>query len=151
MKKIALIIICFLVLSCQKQGKNESLLEKENTLLKKKSDSLKAKLEIAKEAIVTLQNSYDWYDDEFDNIDFKNKGIKDPKDFIVNELNKKTELIPMKPTLGGEMTFGHIQLLGSKFLIAFYEDGHVEGKSIYSYKLNDSGKIDFKLVGSEEN
>lgn len=151
MKRITLIIICFLVISCQKQEKNESLLEKENTILKKKNDSLNAKLEIAKEAIVTLQNSYDWYDDEFDNTDFKNKGIKNPKEFIINDLSKKTDLIPMKATLGGKMTFGHIQLLGSKFLIAFYEDGHVEGKSIYQYKLNNSGQLEFKIVGSENN
>ncbi|MFD1602619.1 hypothetical protein ACFSJW_20220 [Flavobacterium artemisiae] len=153
MKKLILMIICFLVLSCKKQDvdQDKSFPNKENEALKKKNDSLKRKLEIAQEAIIVLQDRNIWYDEEFDNTDFKNKGIADPEKFIINELKKRNDLIPMKAALGGKMSFGNIQLLGSKFLIAFYEDGHVEGKSIYSYKLNDSGKIEFKLMGSEEN
>ncbi|MBZ4033331.1 hypothetical protein K6T82_01030 [Flavobacterium sp. 17A] len=153
MKKLILMIICFLVLSCKKQDldQDKSFPNKENEALKKKNDSLKRKLEIAEEAIVILQHRNIWYDAENDNPNFKNKGIKDPEEFIITELKKRPELIPMKATLGGEMSFGAVQLLGSKYLIAFYEDGHIEGKSIYSYKLNDSGKVEFKLVASEEN
>lgn len=153
MKKAILITICFLVLSCNQQNldRDKGLPNNENETLQKKNDSLKRKLEIAQEAIVVLQDRNIWYDEEFDNADFKKKGIADPEKFIISELKKRTDLIPMKGTLGGEMSYGDVQLLGSKFLIAFYEDGHVEGKSIYSYKLNDSGKLEFKLIGSEEN
>lgn len=153
MKKITLIVICILLISCEKQhsGKETTSSNKENEILLKKNDSLSRKLQIAKEAIVILQDQNIWYDAEIDNTDFKNKGIKNPEEFIINELRKKAELIPMPAALGGKMSFGTIQLLGSKYLIAFYGDGHVEGKSIYSYKLNDSGTLEFKLVGSEEN
>ncbi|CAM3456025.1 hypothetical protein [Flavobacterium chungbukense] len=152
MKNFALIVLTavFVVLtSCAKQ--NESLLENENVLLQKKNDSLNRKLEVAQEAIVVLQDKNAWYDPEYDNVDFKKKGIVDPEKFIKEELTKRTDLIPLQPTLGGNMSFGNIQLLGSKYLIADYGDGHVEGKSIFSYKLNDSGRLEFKLVGFEEN
>ncbi|MBB4801529.1 hypothetical protein HNP37_001590 [Flavobacterium nitrogenifigens] len=142
-----LTFICLLLASCEKQNKNLS----ENELLKKKNDSLSRKLEIAKEAIVILQDRNVWYDSEYDNADFKKKGIVDPEKFIKQELAKRTDLIPLQPTLGGKMAFGTIQLLGSKFLIADYEDGHVEGKSLYSYKLTDSGNLEFKLLESDEN
>lgn len=153
MKNVILILFCFCMISCQKQNQSidNDLLKKENAILQKENDSLKARLKIAKEAVAILGNRYVWYDSENDNVDFKNKGIIDPQNFIIDELRKKPELIPMKAALGGTMSFGDIQLLGSKFLIAFYEDGHVEGKSIYSYKLNDSGNLEFKVVGSEEN
>ncbi len=146
-----LIVICFLAISCEKQNKDANVFQKENVLLKKTNDSLKRKLEIAEEAIIILQDSDVWYDSENDNADFKKKGIANPQNFISDELRKRPELIPMKPALGGTLSFGNIQLLGSKFLIAFYEDGHVQGKSIYSYKLNDSGHLEFKIIGSEEN
>ncbi|MCV2483661.1 hypothetical protein OD917_01900 [Flavobacterium sp. SH_e] len=146
---IILAIICITFIGCERQDK--SLLESRNELLQKKNDSLNRKLEIAKEAIVVLQDRNAWYDPEYDNADFKKKGIADSEKFIKDEFGKRTDLIPLQPALGGKMSFGTIQLLGSKFLIADYEDGHVEGKSIYSYKLNDSGKIEFKLIGSEEN
>ena len=140
-----------MMLSCQKQEKESNLLQKENALLVNKNDSLKRKLEIAEKAIVVLQNGSIWYNSEFDNADFKEKGIKDPEKFITDELRSKPELIPIKGVLGGTISFGQIQLLGSKYLIAFYDDGHIEGKSIYEYKMNDSGKVEFKIVGSEEN
>lgn len=145
----ALTLTCALLISCEKQ--NGNLLEKQNALLQKKNDSLSRKLKIAEEAIVILQDKNYWYDPEYDNAEFKKKGIADPEKFIVDELEKKTELIPLQPALGGNMSFGKINLLGNKFLIAEYGDGHVQGKSIYSYKLNDSGNLEFKLIGSEEN
>ncbi|WP_134149266.1 hypothetical protein [Flavobacterium sp. 270] len=117
--------------------------------MKKKNDSLKTRLKIANDSLHVLKGQFSWYDSEYDNVDFKKKGIKDPEKFITDGLRSKPELIPIKGVLGGTISFGQIQLLGNKYLIAYYDDGHIEGKSIYQYKLNDSGKLEFKIVGSE--
>jgi hypothetical protein len=150
MKNIILIVFCFCMISCQKENQSidNNLLKKENTLLQKKNDSLKERVKIAEEAITILQRDV-WYDPENDNTDFKKEGIVDSENFIIDELMKRPELIPLKSTLGGKMSFSNIKLLGSKYLIAFYEDGHVEGKSIYSYKLTGSNNLEFKIVVSE--
>ncbi|RZJ53518.1 MAG: hypothetical protein EOO44_08235 [Flavobacterium sp.] len=108
MKKLAVIILVFMMFSCQKQEKEFNLLQKENALLAKKNDSLKSKLEIAEKAIVVLQNGSIWYNPEFDNIDFKKKGIKDPEKFITDELRSNPELIPIKVDILKEKVFINI-------------------------------------------
>ena len=42
-----------------------------------------------------------------------------------------------KPHGSGKMTFDNIQILGEEWIIADYSDGHVQGRAIYSYKLNN--------------
>jgi len=54
----------------------------------------------------------------------------------------------LKSTLGGKMMFENIQLLAGKWLIADYSDGHVSGRTIYSYKLTKNNKFEFKALYS---
>jgi hypothetical protein len=89
-----------------------------------------------------------WYKNEFDGEKLLNKGISNPSDFIKNSLRKKTEIIPLAATLGGTMRFGNIQLLSSEWLIAEFDDGHIYGKAIYKYKLNNKGELEFELLTS---
>ena len=46
------------------------------------------------------------------------------------------------------MTFGNIQLLSKEWLIADFDDGHVQGRAIYKYKLNKKGQLEFELLNS---
>lgn len=52
----------------------------------------------------------------------------------------------MEPILGGKMFFENIQILGDKWLIADYSDGHITGKTIYSYKVNKNNTLEFKSL-----
>ncbi|WP_442413905.1 hypothetical protein [Mesonia sp.] len=87
-----------------------------------------------------------WYDSDYDGRGLMDHGITNPKEFIKNSLRENTNLIPLEAVLGGSMRFGKIQLLGSTWLIAEYDDGHVLGKAIYSYKLHKNGELEFELL-----
>ncbi|MDD5149475.1 MAG: hypothetical protein PHC28_03200 [Flavobacterium sp.] len=113
----------------------------ENNLLKQKNDSLKRELEKA-----ILKGNY-WFDAEYEGINFADKRINNPEKYIENALREKPELIPLKPTLGGKMVFDNIQIPGKEWVIADYSDGHVQGRTIYSYKLNNN-KLEFKILKS---
>ena len=89
-----------------------------------------------------------WFDAEYDGEKFIESGITNPTEFIENNLRKRTELIPLKAVLGGTMQFRNIQLLSSEWLIANFDDGHVQGRAIYKYKLNENGQLEFELLDS---
>ena len=91
-----------------------------------------------------------WYEPLYDGKNLLSKGIANPAEFIEKSLREQPELIPLKGVLGGTMHFGGIQPLSSEWVIAYYEDGHIEGRAIYSYKLNSKGKLEFKLLDAIE-
>ncbi|MEO5775836.1 MAG: hypothetical protein ABIQ27_02965 [Flavobacterium sp.] len=146
MKKIILILLIFSILSCERQNQDSNQavekLQSENIVLKQKNDSLNGELKKAK-----MSKNY-WFDVEFEGIDFVKKGIENPEKYIENSLRENPNLIPLEPTLGGKMMFENIQILGDKWLIADYSDGHVSGRTIYSYKLNRNNKFEFKALNS---
>jgi len=67
----------------------------------------------------------------------------DPERYIDSSLRATPEVIPLEAVLGGRMTFKNIQVLGDKWVIADYEDGHVMGQSIFSYSWNEDGELAF--------
>lgn len=143
MKKITLIVVTSLcIFSCRDVNHSENLLAKVDSL-KIKNDSL---IKILAERKPT--SNY-WYNTEYDGEKFIQSGIPNPAEFIENNLRKKTELIPLKAVLGGTMHFGNIQLLGSEWLIAEYDDGHIQGRAIYAYKLNKEGQLEFEILSSD--
>ncbi|QBN17331.1 hypothetical protein [Flavobacterium nackdongense] len=148
MKKIIIIIFFFSIVSCEKQNQEKNLLveklKSENNFLKQKNDSLNNELKNAKS-----KKNY-WFDVEFEGVKLVNKGIKDPENYIENSLRERPELIPLNPILGGNMVFDKIQILGEEWIIADYSDGHVQGKAIYSYKVNNDAKVEFLIMNSFE-
>lgn len=146
MKKLIIILFFFSIISCEKQNNDANLvvekLKSENSFLKQENDSLNKEL---KKSI--LKGNY-WFDSGYGGLILKNKGINNPEKYIENSLREKPELIPLEPTLGGKMTFDNIQILGEKWIIADYSDGHVQGRTIYSYKLNKNNKLEFKVLKS---
>lgn len=77
------------------------------------------------------------------------QGISDPENYIKKTLRQMPELIPIEPVLGGKMRYNTIELLGEHWLIAGYDDGHIAGKSLYRYKLQN-GKPVFTIMDSEK-
>nr|WP_315151934.1 hypothetical protein [uncultured Flavobacterium sp.] len=148
MKTLIIILLSISVLSCERQNQEKNLytekLKSENELLKHKIDSLKEELNKAK-----LKESY-WFDIEYEGLELTEKGIKNPEKFIENSLREKTELIPLQPTLGGKMIFGNFKILSDEWIIADYNDGHIEGKTIYSYKLDKNNKLEFKILNTTQ-
>lgn len=158
MKNFTLIIIlttlCFL--GCKETDRTEidSAEIDEIEILEVKVDSLMFVNDSLTDVLTILaeekpQSNY-WYDDLYDGRALLKKGIAEPAEFIEKSLREKPELIPLKAVLGGTMHFGKIQPLGSKWVIVYYDDGHIEGRAIYKYKLNKKGELEFELLDSFE-
>lgn len=142
MKKLAFLILTSLcIIGCQTVDRTENLQTKVDSL-KMENDSL-AKL-ISEQKPGT---NY-WYHAQYDGGNLIKSGVENPEEFIKNNLRKRSDLIPLKAVLGGTMSFGNIQLLSSEWLIASFDDGHVEGRAIYKYKLNDKGELEFELLNA---
>lgn len=92
-----------------------------------------------------------WYYPETDSRQLLESGIEEPEAYIKNALLEKTDLIPMDAVLGGTMHYNNIQLLGNKWLIADFEDGHVYGKAIFEYELRDQDEVHFKIIALSQN
>jgi hypothetical protein len=80
----------------------------------------------------------------------KKQGIADPKTFVANNLSERTDLIPMKPILGGTMLFNRIMLVGDHWAIAEFEDGHVGGEMLLAYTVDANQKITWKAVQAHQ-
>lgn len=89
-----------------------------------------------------------WYNPQTDGRVFLQQDITDPASFVKEALRGRTDLIPLEPVLGGQMHFGDMQLLGSQWIIADYEDGHIMGQSLYEYTLGPEGEVQFSVLVS---
>ncbi|PZD77008.1 hypothetical protein [Mesonia sp. K7] len=156
-KTTALFVFAFLCLACVEENTKSESLQDEINSLQAKNDSLtkllqdaeiesidKIEAEILKENQDLQVDNY-WFS-QYDGDDFKKMGIENPREYIKNELRKKTELIPLKAVVGGTMRFGNIQLLSNKWLIADYNDGHIEGRAIYEYSIAKNKTVSFKII-----
>lgn len=124
------ILILFL-LSLSSCNNNTESFEVENRNLKAENDSLKKKME-----------------DEDKSYWFRNQTELQKSLNIEDSLRERNELIPLKPTLGGKMVFGKIEMISEKWIIGDYNDGHVEGTSIWKYTIAENGKVEFLLLNS---
>lgn len=106
---------------------------------KRTSDSLKALIEkgdIAAEYPI-------YFGKEFDT-------IENPKEFIRNSLKEEPDKIPLEAKVGGTMAFREVKVLTEDWVLGTYDDGHVQGKSIYRYKLQPDGTLNFTLIASRD-
>jgi hypothetical protein len=112
-------------------------LSRELSEYKQKSDSLKGLLERG-----DLATGYPvYYGKAFDS-------IENPEEYIAGQLKEHPEKIPMDAVLGGTMQFRQVQVLTEDWVLAVYDDGHVQGKSIFEYELLPDDDIEFSHVAS---
>ena len=136
----------FFFLSCNlKHNSDEAihisqLVKEKNSYIKEK-DSLLLKLS-------RLENNY-WFQNEYEGEKFKKKGWEDPEKEIETELRKRLDLIPLSAVLGGKMNFERIQLLSNQWIMASYSDGHVSGRALYEFYLNENSRFEFKIFKSQ--
>lgn len=135
------IVLCILLLftACQEGAKN-TLLEEE----KSEISGLKSKLlvlEKEKDSLQLLVSSNldtkkeTWFG-TMESKSIKDLGIEDPIKYITEALENNPKVIPTDGVLGGTMFFTDIEILGSKWIVASYEDGHIMGRGIFTYKID---------------
>lgn len=142
---IIALVFCMVIFSCNNKketGVSTSPVTRPNdslVLFKKEIDSLKARNSELKEEL-----SY-WFSD-FEIDELKAKGIADPQNYISNDLMNKPQLIPYGGVLGGTMRFWKVTLLGNKWAIAYFEDGHIAGRGLYKYSINKDRSIKWTII-----
>ena len=114
-------------------------------------DSLSQELTQKKQLIDSLQNRPVITEDQetipvYFGKEFED--IQDPKKHITEALKQQKDLIRLDPVLGGTMEFRQVQVITENWVLAVYDDGHVQGKSIFEYELQENNKITFKEVAS---
>lgn len=75
--------------------------------------------------------------------------IEDPEEHIIEALKQQDKLIPLKAVLGGNMEFRQVQVISENWVLAIYDDGHVQGKSIFAYELQENDEIKFTEVATK--
>lgn len=139
--KNIIILLLLMIQSCTDTDPEQTeTLRSELLYLKTNSDSL-SRLLLNKE----IQENY-WIANELDNEVYKKFEIENPIEYIKQSLRNKPEQIPLEPILGGTMHFGNIQILGKKWIIAEFDDGHIYGRGIYTYNLQKDCKVEFELL-----
>lgn len=114
----------------------------ENILLVKTNDSLrKSNISLKKKLTDRISDTEQFYDGKEDF-----KGIQNPKKYLEDALIERKNLIPEKGVLGGTMSFSSAKTNGNGWIIGYYEDGHIDGEAIYTYKVEKNKKVEFTLL-----
>lgn len=151
---VILLISGFIVISCYSESiqslkenaakleENSMMRSREYAELRREADSLKSQLSELKEYKERLP-----YSDEMLIQKLGFTGFNGEIEDIENDLRMHPELIPYPGVLGGTMGYAGIRVLSDKWVLAYYEDGHIDGYMMVSYKWNGSG-FQWKLVDS---
>jgi hypothetical protein len=132
-------------------------MKKQNSELYKKSNAteeslqneigdIKAKLETADKKLRDMPQLQEHEIEEL-----KKKGLKDPVKDLRSDLIKRSDLIPYEGVLGGTMGFcyeEHIHIISSKWVAAYFEDGHINGVMLLRYNILKDGKIRWYVMDS---
>jgi hypothetical protein len=81
----------------------------------------------------------------------RSRGLNDPVNDITNDLLRRTDLISEEGVLGGTMGFyspDNIRILNSRWVFAYFEDGHVRGSMLLQYEVEQGGRIHWKVLDS---
>ncbi|RPI73120.1 MAG: hypothetical protein EHM47_06755 [Ignavibacteriales bacterium] len=83
----------------------------------------------------------------------KKKGLSNPVRDIITDLTEHTKLIPYEGVLGGTMRFydREIRILNSKWVFAYFEDGHIAGEMLLEYNVDNDGTINWKRIAETKN
>jgi len=120
---------------------NSSLLYENNRIIKEKTDSIKQ--------YKVIERKFNQIDISTSDRDYlKELGIKDPEKELFNDLNKQKKIIPYEGILGGTMKIYNILVINRKWVVAYFEDGHIGGKLMLQYKIKNDEKIEWELIDS---
>lgn len=75
-------------------------------------------------------------------------GLSEPAADLRADLMRRADLIPVEPVLGGAMGFydpAQIHILGDRWVVAGFEDGHIAGKLLLRYRV-ERGTIHWDVL-----
>lgn len=78
------------------------------------------------------------------------RGLPDPENDLIQDLRSRQGMIPFDGVHGGTMGFygeGSIRILDSRYVLAEFSDGHIGGKMILKYAV-DEGRITWTVIDS---
>lgn len=81
----------------------------------------------------------------------RSQGLQDPVKDITTNLIRNRDIIPYPGMAGGRMSFynaRNIYILSGNWVFAVFEDGHVTGKILLEYNIDDNGNISWKVIDS---
>jgi len=83
--------------------------------------------------------------------ELKHQGLKDPINDIRNDLMKNQNLIPKRNVPTGILYFrrDNISIINSKWVLAYYDDGHFDGELLARFTVDKSGRISWKVIADE--
>ena len=145
MKNLFIFLLIAILFGCNNKSEKAELVSQIESLTNENDSLINIKNQLETKIDSLNEESNFWFDNKLEGKDLFEMGIKNPKEYIINSLLEKPELIPLKPVLGGQMKFMKVKLLGKDCLIAYFEDGHTGGRAIYSYEFSN-GKMNFKIV-----
>ncbi|MBN2589973.1 MAG: hypothetical protein JXA96_08920 [Sedimentisphaerales bacterium] len=80
-------------------------------------------------------------------------GFENPQEELIADLKKNaSQIIPFDGVLGGTMGFywsEEIYFFNNRWVVAYFEDGHIGGYILLKYNVNDSGEITWSVLQSE--
>lgn len=143
-RAILLIILPILLAGCQNEQREVENME---TVLDSLSRALEAETS-RNDSLMQIRSAEGSTNDipvyfkrEFDT-------IENPESYIANALRQQREKIPIEAVLGGNMEYRQIEVLTEDWVLAVYDDGHVQGKSIFKYELQKDGTLKFTEIAS---
>ena len=150
--KIAFFSLLLVALSgCRNDAENTGTTNADLELKNARIDSLSSELERQEIRNDSLQEAFKSAVYASDYSIFFGKEweeIENPEEHIRNSLKQQTDLIPLDAVLGGNMEFRQVQVISEDWVLAIYDDGHVQGKSIFAYELQADGDVEFTEIAS---
>jgi hypothetical protein len=77
--------------------------------------------------------------------------LKEAPEVIKESLAKNSGLIKFKGINGGKMAFYNTddaKILNGRWVLASFDDGHIDGEAILEYKIGSDKRIEWKLVAA---
>ncbi len=96
----------------------------------------------------TSQGAVEFYFHPFDRWELRRQGLYAPDSQLLASMRQHPELIPDTAVLGGTMYVEWVKPLGTKWALAQYSDGHMQGRALYAYWRGKDGGIGWKLLDS---
>lgn len=148
--RISIVFCLFLLVSACKESPKNTTIEENSSEITKLNHKLLT-LEKERDSLLLLldgnsSNRITWFGD-MEAKSFKDMGIENPKSYLSETLQNNPSAIPLNGVLGGTMFFTDIEVLSTKWIIASYEDGHIMGRSIFTYKINpETLEVEFSVL-----
>lgn len=72
------------------------------------------------------------------------------KEELLLNLEDNSELISFEGVLGGKMQYfaSESSVISSRWVLGYFEDGHIFGYSLLEYKIDDKGEVKWKIIDS---